>query len=206
MKKIIYLIFLISISCSTNRQIEIIDPITKFSFKTNQKGNINKGQLLQRFLNGHKENLKNRGVKYIESEAVELFNNRPDSIFVHLEKNEMNFFEGSTFLIPKEYQNNKEQGIANVEMIYNYAKESMIQDFKSAGLNTEKIQETTKVLASKEFKNIDIKAFENKELILCQTLTIGIVNNGIVLFKMRTNDEGFKNEIEEDLKSCEIKH
>jgi len=205
MKKFIYLVFLISISCSTNGQIEITDPITKLSFKTNQKGNIDKVQLLQRFLNGHKENLKTRGIEYNESEAVKLFNSRPDSVFVHLEKNEMNFFEGSTFHIPKEYQNNEKQGIAYVEMIYNYAKESMIQDFKSAGLDMEKIQETTKIIASKEFKNLDIKAVKNDKLILNQILTIGVINNGIVLFKMRINDENFKNEIEKELKNCEIK-
>lgn len=205
MKKIFYLVFFMSISCSKSKQLEIIDPITKFSFKTNQKANINKKQLLQRFLDGHKEDLKVKGIQYNEAEAIKLFNNRPDSVFVHLEKDEMNFFEGSTFLIPENYQNDEKKEIAYVEMMYNYIKESMIQDYKSAGLSTENIEETTKIIASNKFKNLDVKVIENDKLILNQTLIIGVVNNGIVLFKMRNNDKNFKNDIERDLKSSEIK-
>lgn len=205
MKKIIIIFFFILFACSSNSHKMISDPITGFTLHIKSEyTELNKNELLERFLNEHKETLEVKGIKYDKAESIKAFNARPDSVFLHVEKNNINYLECSTFPVYKEYQNDPKKEKGYVDMMYDYIKENMLFDVRSANLTQKNLEEDLKAIGKKDFRHFSMDIFQNDSLVENQSFYIGAVNEGIVFLKIRSAQKDFKLDIDKSILKAEI--
>ncbi|WP_025743134.1 hypothetical protein [Aquimarina pacifica] len=205
MKKIIIISLFILFSCSSNSDKIITDPITGFTLNIKEEyTELSKNELLERFLSSHKETLEFKDIEYDKKESIKAYNNRPDTIFLHVEKNNMNYLEASTFPIYKEYQNDPQKEKGYVDMMYNYIKENMLIDIRSENLTQENLKEDVKEIDKKDFRHFSMDIFRNDSLIANQSFYIGAVDEGVVFLKIRSSQNDFKLDINESILKAKI--
>ncbi|GAA3521670.1 hypothetical protein GCM10022393_40120 [Aquimarina addita] len=204
-KTTIILSLFILFSCTSNNDKIIADPITGFTLNIKDEyTELNKNELLERFLSSHKETPEFEEIGYDKKELIKTYNNRPNTIFLHLEKNNTNYLEASTFPIYKEYQNDPKKEKGYVDMMYDYIKENVLIEIRSANLTQKNLKEDLKEIDKKDFRHFSMDIFRNDSLIANQSFYIGAVNEGVVFLKIRSSQNDFKLDIDKSILKAEI--
>lgn len=206
MKKLLIPVLLLLCSIEVFSQVTLKDSLTGFEVVAEGDFKIlSDKELLARFLESYKQTAVNQGLVYNEEEASELYFLRADNVFAHIELDQYNFLEGSSFPIPSSHYGDTTRILNSVKMVYDYIKQANLQSIEATGLSDSVLKEESFEIAGYEFYKAEFHVKENDMLLETRVCYVGGLSNGVILLKLRSSDEAFKAKIETAISKSTVK-